>query len=279
MKFINKLISSLEKKQSNLCVGLDSRYDRIPEDIKKNLAVSKAIFSFNKHIIEATHDAAAAFKMNVAFYAGFGAEGLEGLRLTNTFIQKHYASIPILADCKRSEMGESVRMVKQEIFDWLKFDCVMVTPWFGFDTVKDYLDDPSLGVCVYVHDSNPTASEFQDLELQDGRGLYEAVTERVVGKWNTNGNVFVEAGATYPNQLKRVRKIVGEDMVVLTSGVGIQGGTIDDIVGVFGRNGKRLLVNSSRGIIFAGEGKKDYFAAVRQSAHLLRDQLHEISLK
>lgn len=279
MNFLSKLISSLETKQSNLCIGLDSRYDRIPENIKKNMSIPEAIFSFNKQVIEATHDVAAAFKMNVAFYGGFGAEGLEGLRLTNRFIQTHYASIPILADCKRSEMGESVTMIKQEIFDWLQFDCVMVTPWFGFDTVKDYLDDPSHGVCVYVHDSNPTAGEFQDLELKDGRHVYEAVTERVVKKWNTNGNVFVEAGVTYPKQLRRVREIVGEEMIILTSGIGIQGGKTADVAGVFGKDGKRLLVNSSRGIIFAGEGKKDYFTAVRESALSLRNQLHQASLK
>lgn len=277
--FTHKLIASIENKNSSVCVGLDSRYDRIPEDPKKNLFISEAIFSFNQQIIEATHDVAAVYKMNVAFYAGFGAQGLEGLRLTNEYLKKQHPDIPILADCKRSEMGESVKMVKQEIFDWLGFDCIMVTPWFGFDTVRDYLDDPSHGVCVYVHDSNPTAAEFQDLELKDGRRLYEAVTEQVVKKWNINGNVFVEAGATYPRQLKRVREIAGEEMVILTAGVGIQGGKITDITGVFGKNGRRLLVNSSRGIIFAGEGKRDYFGAVNQAAVMLRHQLRDASLK
>ncbi|MBL8015609.1 MAG: orotidine-5'-phosphate decarboxylase, partial [Candidatus Doudnabacteria bacterium] len=223
MHFNQKLVTALETQDSHVCVGLDSRYDRIPDLIKQGKSISQAIFEFNKNVIEATHDLAAMYKSNVAFYAGFGAEGLEGLRLTNTYLKENYAQIPLVADCKRSEMGESVKMVKQEIYDWLQFDCVMVTPWFGFDTVKDYIADEARGVCVYVHDSNPTAAEFQEAELKDGRQVYELVTERVVTVWNEKGNVFVEAGATYPEALKKVREIVGNDMVMLTAGVGTQG--------------------------------------------------------
>lgn len=270
--FNNKLIFSINQKQSNLCVGLDSRYDRIPPQVKK-ASISDSVFTFNKEVISVTHDLTAVYKMNVSFYAGFGVDGLDGLRRTNEFLKNNYPEIPILADCKRSEMGESVNMVKQEIFEWLQFDCVMVTPWFGFDTVKDYLDNPEQGVCVYVHDSNPTASEFQDLELKDGYKLYEYVTQRVVDKWNINGNVWVEAGVTYPKELARVREIVGEDMPILTAGVGTQGGEIDVLKGLFGKDNQRLLVNSSRGIIFAGEGKDDYFQHVRTAALTLRDKL------
>ncbi len=277
MKFITKLTASLDSKNSHVCVGLDSRYDRIPEDMKKGLSISEAVFQFNKQVIDVTHDLAVAYKMNVAFYAGFGAEGLDGLRKTNEYLRATHPEIPILADCKRSEMGESVAMVEHEIFDWLGFDCVMVTPWFGFDTVKDYLKKEEQGVCVYVHDSNPTAAEFQELELKDGSRLYEAITERIVKHWNAGGNVFLEAGATYPIALKRVREIAGADMPILTAGVGVQGGSAKDLVGLFGKNGKRLFVNSSRGIIFAGEGKADYFAEVRKAAEDLQIQLLEAS--
>lgn len=262
---------------SHLCVGLDSRYDRIPDAVKKNQSIDTAILHFNKDIIDVTHEFAACYKMNLAFYAGFGPEGLDAVAKTNAYLQKNYPSIPRVADCKRSEMGESVAMVKQEIFDWLGFDCVMVTPWFGFDTVRDFLSDPRHGVCVYVHDSNPSAAEFQNLELKDGRRVYEVVADRVAHVWNTNGNVFVEAGATYPAALKRVREIIGGDMVLLVAGIGPQGGALSSLKGLFGTEGKRLLVNSSRGVIFAGEGKKDYFGGVRQAAIALRDQLREIS--
>lgn len=271
MKFIDSLLSSIASN-GPVCVGLDSRYDRLPTGLKTS-SIADSIFQFNKEIVNATHDLASAYKMNVAFYAGFGTDGLEGLRRTNEFIKNRFPEIPLLADCKRSEMGESVKMVKQEIFDWLQFDCVMVTPWFGFDTIKDYLDNSQNGVCVYVHDSNPTASEFQDLELKNEQKVYEYVAQRIVNHWNTNGNVWMEAGATYPKELTRIRQIAGEDMPILTAGVGIQGGSIDVLKGLFGNNNQRLLVNSSRGIIFAGEGKKDYFAEVRNAAKQLKNSL------
>jgi len=278
--FNQKLTNSIESKNSNVCVGLDSRYDRIPDEIKAGKSIAEAILEFNKRVVEATYEYASVYKSNVSFYAGFGDQGLAGLKSTNEWIKNNYPDIPLLADCKRSEMGESVNMVKHEIFEWLQFDCVMVTPWFGFDTIRDYLDDQNNGVCVYVHDSNPTAIEVQDLELKDGRRVYEAVTQMVVNDWNPNGNVFVEAGATYPQQLTRVRDIVGEDMVILTAGIGAQGGKASDLAAsIFGKNGQRMVVNSSRGIIFAGEGKSDYFAAVGLAAKTLRDELLQVANK
>jgi len=279
MKFIQKLTQSLDTKNSHVCVGLDSRYDRIPDNLKKGRSVAEAIFEFNKQVVEATQELAVAYKSNLAFYGGFGAEGLDGLAKTNRWIQETYPEIPLLADCKRSEMGESVKMIEFEIFEWLAFDCVMVTPWFGYDTIRDYLANDRHGVAVYVHDSNPTAAEFQELELKDGRQVYEAVTQQIVDVWNTNGNIIVEAGATYPIALKKVRQIVGEEMPILTAGVGVQGGQIANIYGTFGKDGKRLFVNSSRGIIFAGEGKTDYFGQVRSAAQTLRDQLAEAALR
>jgi len=212
------------------------------------------------------------FKMNLAFYAGFGEQGLQALRDTTKHIRQHYPTIPLFADCKRSEMGESVAMVRQEIFDDLGFDAVMVTPWFGSDTIRDYLVDPAYGVVVYVHDSNPSAFEVQDL-LVVGRAaiegpfarpeeyfaqpvpLYQHVAHLVAHEWNTNGNVIAEAGLTYPKALRVTRQVVGPDMPILVAGLGPQGGNVEDLKGVFGTNGCRLFVNISRGIIFAqGEG-------------------------
>ncbi|MCX8009018.1 MAG: helicase-related protein, partial [Patescibacteria group bacterium] len=120
MKFIAKLIQSLSQK-GHLCVGLDSRYDRIPIEVKTS-SVTDTIFQFNTHVIEATHEYAAAYKMNVSFYAGFGHEGLTALKKTNEYLKKNYPDIPLLADCKRSEMGESVEMVKREIFEFVEGD-------------------------------------------------------------------------------------------------------------------------------------------------------------
>lgn len=278
MKFIEKLISRLESSGSALCVGLDTNYDRLPQKLKEGRNVSSSIFEFNSEVVSRTQKVAAAYKMNLSFYAGFGIEGLEGLRRTNEVIREKFPSIPIIADAKRSEMGETVTMVKREIFEHLLFDAVMVTPWFGFDTVRDYLSDEKCGVIVYVHDSNPSAPEFQDLMVQDPASsralpLYEYVTERVARKWNTNGNVMVEAGLTYPKTLHAIRKIAGEDMPLLAAGLGAQGGAVENLRGLFGKNQCRLLVNVSRGIIRAGESSADPYQEIEKAARMFASEI------
>lgn len=274
--FIKKLINRIKTIDSLLCVGLDSRYDRLPEFAKANRSVFEAILYFNSAVVRATHDLTSAYKSNLAFYGGFGAEALEALRQTNLYIQANYSEIVTLADCKRSEMGDSVSLVKSEIFDWLAFDCVMVTPWFGSDTIMDYLNDQSKGVCVYVHDSNPSAPEIQAVKLHDGRRLYEYLADLVANKWNSNGNVFIEVGATYPAAFSQIRKIVGDEMLILTAGIGAQGGKVSDIEKFMGKDNQRMLVNSSRGIIFAGantDTEEVYLKKVRNAALKLRNEL------
>jgi orotidine-5'-phosphate decarboxylase len=289
-RFLDLLIGRLERASAPLCVGLDSRYDRIPDAIRSGKSVSQAIFDFNKSVVDLSSDCVTAYKMNLAFYAGFGSEGLKGLRETNAYIKNNYPGIPLFADCKRSEMGESVEMVRREIFEDLGFDCVMVTPWFGYDTIRDYLSKPSHGVLVYAHDSNPSAYEIQDLLVvgrpsPEGRDsiaaeslptpmpLYEYVTKKVVEDWNTNGNVIIESGLTYPRALRRVREIAGPDMPLLVAGLGAQGGKAEDLRGLFGTNNRRLFVNVSRGIIFpSGEGswEKLMANAIEEYSSMLR---------
>jgi orotidine-5'-phosphate decarboxylase len=276
-KFIDLLKSNLDTKNSHVCVGLDSQYDKIP-DFLRATTISQTVFNFNKNIIDQTHDLAVIYKMNVSFYAGYGAEGLEALRLTNQYLKENYPDIQTLADCKRSEMGESVKMVANELFLWLGFDCVMVTPWFGVDTLKDYYADDTKGVLVYIHDSNPSAYEIQNLELKDGRKVYEELARLVASDWNINGNLWAEAGITYLEELKKARQIIGDDMPLLVAGVGAQGGQAKDLQGLFGAGGKRLIVNSSRGIIFnsRADNAADYYADARQNALALRDELNEV---
>jgi orotidine-5'-phosphate decarboxylase len=278
MSFMSRLKKRLATIDSHLCVGLDSDYSRIPYFIKDSRTVGEAIFEFNKLIIEETADWAVAYKCNVSFYACHGVDGLSALALTNKFLAEIAPSVPRLADCKRSEMGESVKLVGDEIFGWLGFDCVMVTPWFGFDTIRGYLSDDDHGVVVYAHDSNPSAGEIQDLMLADGRRVYEVVAEKAAGEWNHNGNVWVEAGVTYPEALRRIRGIVGDEMPILVAGIGPQGGKPAALRGFFGRDGRRLLANSSRGIIFASSGanEHDYRRDVRMAAKNLVEQLQSV---
>ena len=279
-KFIEKLTHRLDTINSHVCIGLDSNYDNIPQFVKNKYPdISQAIFYFNQKIIAATHDLAIIYKMNLSFYAGFGPAGLQALSLTNQYLKKNHPEIMILADCKRSEMGHSVKMVAQEIFDWLKFDCIMVTPWFGFDTLRDYFDNNEHGVLVYIHDSNPSAVEIQDLKLADGRAVYEVVAEKIANEWNLNGNLWAEAGITYLPQLKKTRHIIGEQMPLLVAGIGAQGGQANDLVGLFGENKRRLIANSSRGIIFASQSQNEevYFQEVKQAAQKLQADLLEAS--
>lgn len=278
MKFIEKLKNRLETIDSHLCIGLDSQYDIIPSEIRKNRAIRQAIFLFNKKIVEITYKLSVAYKINLVFYEAFGIEGIEGLYLTTRYLKKHFPEIPLFADCKRAEMNNGAVMLKKQIFDWLGFDCIMITPWFGYDAVKEFINNTSYGVSVYVHDSNNSAPEFQDLRLNNGQFLYEVVAQQIVNKWNKNGNVIIEAAATYPKQLKKIREIVGDEMPILTAGIGSQGGKIQNLQGLFGSNNHRLLVSVSRGIIFAGLGKKNYFKEVLKTAEEIHNQLISVSI-
>ncbi len=277
MKFITKLKRRLDTLNSHLCVGLDSQYDRIPQDLRKNKETGRAIFDFNRRIVDATYNQVVAYKINLAFYDAYGIEGLRALYLTTSYVKINYPRIPLLADCKRSEIDNSASMIKKQIFNWLGFDCIMVTPWFGYDAVKAYLDNEEQGVLIYVHDSNPSACDLQDLKLKNGKFLYEVVAEKIVNKWNQNGNIIVEAGSTYPRQLKRVRQIVGEEMPILTAGIGSQGGSIKDLKGLFGKNRRRLFVNISRAVIFSGTDRVDYFETVAKTAKRFRQELLKIA--
>ncbi len=265
MKFIDKLKRRLDTLNSPICIGLDSNYNFIPTKIKTKKKISQAIFDFNKNIIKATYNLVVAYKINLIFYESYGFEGLKGLGLTINYLKKNFPEIPLLADCKRAEIGEGSLMLKKLIFDRLGFDCIMITPWFGYDSIKDLIIDTNHGFSIYVHDSNPSASDFQDLKLDNNKYLYENVAEKIVEKWNQYGNVIVEAAATYPTQLKKVRQIVGESMPILTAGIGAQGGKIKDLKGLFGENNRRLIIAISRKIIFAGIGKKNYFKEVRKA--------------
>lgn len=272
MTFSQKLRNKLDKMESHVCVGLDTNYELIPENLKGNKSITDSIFLFNKKIIEATKDITVAYKINMSFYEALGLEGIEALYKTTHFIAANLPETAIFADCKRAEMDHSASMLKRYLIDWLQFDCIMLTPWFGYDSIKDYSEDKKIGILLYAHDSNPSAKDIQDLKLDNGKFLYEFIAEKA-NEWNKNGNFMVEAGATYPLQFRKIRQIVGEDMPILTSGIGPQGASLHSLKGLFGRSGKRLIVSSSRKIIYAGKGKRDYFSEVKKVAESLRKNL------
>lgn len=270
--FHDRLINRMEKSDSSLCVGLDTYYPWIPPGFQKKSHYS-SIISYNRLVIDQTYDLAAAYKINVMLYLAIGETGIEALRRTVRMIRAADKTIPIIADTKVGEMGTGIEALWQLYFESLGFDAIIQTPWFGSDSFAAFKRHPEVGSFVYVHDSNPSAPDIQQLTLQSGRQLYEEIAHLVVHNWNIAGNICVEAAATFPVQLQRVRQIVGEDMPILTAGIGTQGGKLEDLVGCFGNNGHRLLVNSSRAILQPENVRSTYQKSIRQAATKLRDVL------
>lgn len=216
-----------------VCVGLD-----------------KGDFEFDKNIIDATFDLVLAYKPQSAFYEAEGAVGLETLKKTIQYIREKSPDIPIILDAKRGDIGNTNEAYVKAIFDDLGVDAVTVHPYLGKEALEPFLQRTKKGIIVLVKTSNPGAGEFQDL-MVEGKPLYQVVAEHVATEWNTNGNCAVVVGATYPDELKKVREIVG-DMPILVPGIGTQGGDLQSTLKNGLNNQKQgLIISSSRGIIFA----------------------------
>lgn len=262
MTFLEKLNRRIETAHSLLCVGLDSDVERLP---KRFLKADLPQFAFNKSIIDVTHEFACAYKINFAFYAGRGRSGFVDLGQTMRYLRREYPDIFVIADTKRGDVANSNEGYVVSFFDNFGFDAATVHPYMGRESLLPFLRRKDKGVIVLCRTSNPGAREFQDLKV-DGVPLWEYVAKRVAGDWNENGNCMLVVGATYPNELARVREIVGE-MTILVPGVGAQGGSVEAVVKAgLNREKRGLLINSSRGIIFA---KKPDVAAQQ-----LRDEIN-----
>lgn len=261
MTFQQKLDRIIRKNNSLVCVGLDS-------DVKK---IDRGQYLFNKSIIDATADLVCAYKPNSAFYEGEGAKGIGELLRTCQYIKKSYPEIPIILDAKRADIGNTNNGYARFAFEYLGVDAITVHPYLGEEAIRPFLDYKDKGIIILCRTSNPGAGEFQDLVVK-GTPLYEIVADRVVKKWNGNNNCLLVVGATYPQELKRVRKIVGDNMTFLVPGIGAQGGDIEATLKA-GLNKKKsgLIINSSRAIIFS--------KAPRQETKKLRDLInkHRIS--
>ena len=216
-----------------VCVGLD-----------------KGNFEFDRNIIDQTYDLVCAYKPNSAFYEAAGAAGLEALKKTIEYIHEKSSDMPIILDAKRGDIGNTNEAYVKAIFDDLGVDAVTIHPYLGKEAIEPFLQRTEKGIIVLVKTSNPGAGEFQDL-MVEGKPLYQVVAEHVAKQWNKNGNCAVVVGATYPEELKVVREIVG-DMPILVPGIGAQGGDLENTL-KNGLNGEKqgLIISSSRGIIFA----------------------------
>ncbi len=265
--FLAKLARSVERSGSLLCVGLDPGFSKLP-------ASARDQFEFNKAIIDATHDLVSVYKPNPAFYEARGAEGVAALKRTCDYIKSEYPEIPIIVDAKRGDIGNTNAGYVEYVFDYLGADAVTVAPYMGSESLGKFLERGDKGIIVLCRTSNTGAAEFQDLLVNDEK-LYVHVARQVAEKWNTLGNCMLVVGATYPEELREVREIVGPDMPLLIPGIGAQGGDLASTMAAgLGAHDRGLMISSSRAIIFASSGE-DFAQAARAEATKLRDEINE----
>ena len=267
MTFMEKLAGAWKKNDSLVCVGLDPDPAVIPAFLRNE---KHPLFSFNKAIIDATKDCVCAYKPQAAYYAGSGAD--EDLRLTIEYILAAAPEVPVILDAKRADIGATSRMYAKEAFERYQADAVTVNPYMGMDALKPFLDRADKGVIVLCRTSNPGAKEIQELKI-DGVELYKHIARLVSTDWNYNGNTMLVAGATFPEELGEIRRIAGS-VPLLVPGVGAQGGDVKAVLrNGLTEDGTGLVINSSRGIIYASAGE-DFAEAAGAAARKLRDTIN-----
>lgn len=257
MNFLKKLETISKKNNSLLCVGLDTNVEKISIDQ----------FFFNKEIIDATADLVCSYKLNIAFYSATGLKGLKNLKLTIDYLKTKYREIPIIIDAKLGDIGNTNKGYVQFIFDILQADAVTVNPYLGSEAIGPFLERKDKGIIVLCRTSNSGAEEFQDLELRIKNSelkknkikkFYQYVAYQIAKNWNKNKNCLLVVGATYPEELKEVRIIVGEDMWILVPGIGAQGGDLKAVLqNGLNKSKSGLIINSSRAIIFAKNPREE----------------------
>jgi orotidine-5'-phosphate decarboxylase len=255
--------------QSMVCVGLDPEVERFPLHLRHS---PRAIYDFNRAIVDATADLVCAYKPQIAHYAAVGAE--DQLQDTLRYIRERAPGVPVILDSKRGDIGSTAEKYAREAFERYGADAVTVNPYLGRDSVEPFLAHADKGVVILCRTSNAGARELQDLQI-DGRKLYQIVAEKVAREWNTHGNCLLVVGATYPAELADIRSRTG-DMTFLVPGIGAQGGDVEQAVRSGRRaDGRGLIVNSSRGIIYAGSGE-DFAAAARRATLELRAAINAV---
>jgi orotidine-5'-phosphate decarboxylase len=240
-----------------VCVGLDPDFEKLPQSVKESSSKEDAIFNFNKAIIDSTHKLVCAYKPNTAFYEAEGVEGWKALDKTCKYINDTYPDIPIILDAKRADIGNTNALYAKALFDNLGADAITVNPYPGKEAMQPFLDYKDKGIIIWLGASSPGRDKLQNLKITDtNKPLYQYIARQIAESWNTNGNCLVVVGATYPDQLKEVREIIG-DMPILLPGVGAQGGDLKaSLENGLDSNKQGLIISSSRGIIFSDNPKQ-----------------------
>ena len=249
MNAVEKFNRRADAVNSLVCVGLDSDINRLPEAYR---AGEHPQFAFNRWIIDQTANYAAAYKPNIAFYEVRGEAGFRDLRLTMDYLRANHPDVLTICDAKRADIGSTSAAYANAIFDELGFDAVTLHPYLGREALEPFLSRADKGCIILCRTSNPGAGEFQDLRV-DGTPLYQVVARQVSHEWNARGSCMLVVGATYPDEMRQIRALVG-DMPFLVPGIGEQGGDIQAVVDAgLTAAGKGLIINSSRAIIFADD--------------------------
>lgn len=267
MNWRKKLTDVTIDNNSLLCVGLDTDSKKIPQFLREESTTPQLYF--NKAIIDATKDLVCSYKLNMAFYEVEGKEGFEALEKTIRYIP---SSILIILDGKRNDIGNTAQKYAQSLFDTYKVDAVTINPYLGKDGITPFLEYKDKCSFILCRTSNPSAGDFQDL-MVSSTPLYQIVAQKI-GEWNVNKNCGAVVGATYPEELKTVRSLLGEDIPILIPGVGKQGGDVEKTVrNGANANGEMAIINSSREIIFAST-QQDFAEQARMKAQAVRDEIN-----
>lgn len=269
--FMQALRARWQSADTLVCVGLDPEPAKFPARFAND---PDAVFAFCRDIADATAEYACAFKPQIAHFAALGAE--DALQRLIAHLHATHPGVPVILDAKRGDIGSTAQRYVAEAFERFGADAVTVNPYLGRDSVQPFLDRSDKGVVILCRTSNPGAADLQDLPVAHAgatRPLYQHVAETIARDWNDHGNVSLVVGATWPEQLREVRAIVG-DMPFLVPGVGAQGGDVEAVVThAKTADGIGLMVSSSRAILYASNGD-DYADAAAREARTLRDAIN-----
>ena len=271
-----ELVEQIFAKKSFLCVGLDTDIDKLPECIINSEEIQGAetqmMFQFNKAIIDATAPYCVAYKPNLAFYESRGVEGMIAFENTIKYLKAHYPHHFIIADAKRGDIGNTSKMYAQTFFKEYNLDSLTVAPYMGEDSVKPFLEYEGKWVILLALTSNKGSHDFQLTEDKNGERLFEKVLKKSQ-EWGNDENMMYVVGATQGKMFEDIRK-VAPNHFLLVPGVGAQGGSLQEVCKYGMIKDCGLLVNSSRGIIYAGHGE-DFAQVAAQKAKELQEQMAE----
>ncbi|MDO5036509.1 MAG: orotidine-5'-phosphate decarboxylase [Porphyromonas sp.] len=265
-----ELLNQIIQKESFLCVGLDSDPLKLPHHMP---ATPEGVLAFNKAIIDATAPYAVAYKPNAAFYEAMGYGGVQALEETVAYIRAHYPEAFIILDAKRGDIGNTSNLYARAAFELMDVDAITVAPYMGHDSVQPFMNHDGKWVVLLALTSNQGSHDFQHTKLEGGEPLYREVL-RVSKEWGSDEDMMYVAGATQAELFTKIREII-PDHFLLVPGVGAQGGSLAEVA-KYGMNGEcGLLVNSSRGIIFAGHGE-DYAEQAAIKAQEMQAEMAEL---